>query len=408
MVFNSVNSLKNISDFYVVGINYRNTDAATRGDFAINNGQYESLLQKASTFQIDEFFVLSTCNRTEIFAVAPSAIALAHFICSETKGNLEVFNQHSYCKNGEAAINHLLEVAAGIDSQILGDYEIISQIKKAAGVSKEHNCMGLFLEKIVNITLQSSRAIRSNTQLSSGSVSVSFAAVQYIQEQFAETKDKKILLIGTGKIGRNTCKNIVRVLGTKNINLINRTAEKAEELANELGLTHNKDKTFEQQAQEADIILVATNANAPTLHKHHIEGSGAKLIIDLSIPYNVSADVIPLPGVRLVNVDELSKVTDNTLQMRKGEVPKAEKIISNHIADFIKWYKMRQHVPVIKAAKCTLESMQLKHQDILVSECVQGDDKIQKVLNNMAVQMQQKNERGCTYIQALNDFMTRS
>lgn len=408
MVFNSVNSLKNISNFYVVGINYRNTDAATRGDFAINNDQYEGLLNKASAFQVDEFFVLSTCNRTEIFGVAPSAIALAQFICTETKGNLEVFNQHSYCKNGEVAISHLLQVAAGIDSQILGDYEIISQIKKAANISKAHNCLGLFLEKIINTTLQSSRVVRANTKLSSGSVSVSFAAVQYIQEQFAETKDKKILLIGTGKIGRNTCKNIVSVLGTKNINLINRTAEKAEELANELGLTHNKDKTFEQQAQEADIILVATNANAPTLHKHHIEGSGAKLIIDLSIPYNVSADVIPLPGVRLVNVDELSKVTDKTLQMRKGEVPKAQNIINNHIVDFVKWYKMRQHVPVIKAVKCTLETIQIKHQDILVTDCFQNEDKIQKVLNNMAVQMQQKNEGGCTYIKALNDFMTPS
>lgn len=408
MVINSVNSLKNISDFYIVGINYRNTDAATRGDFAISTDQYESLLRKAISHQIDEFFVLSTCNRTEIYAVAPSSNVLAQFICTETKGSLKVFNQHSYFKNGEAAIKHLLEVAAGIDSQILGDYEIIAQIKKAASVSKEHNYLGLFLEKIVNTTLQSSRAIRANTQLSSGSVSVSFAAVQFIQQQFAETKDKKILLIGTGKIGRNTCKNIVSVLGTRNINLINRTAEKAQELAKELGLTHNKNKTFEQQAQEADIILVATNSNAPTLHRHHIEGSGEKLIIDLSIPYNVSDDVNPLLGVRLVNVDELSKVTDNTLQMRRAEVPKAQHIISQHIADFMKWYQMRQHVPVIKAVKCTLETMQIKHQDILVSERVKSDDKIQKVLNNMAVQMQQKNERGCTYIQALNDFVTNS
>lgn len=398
--------LKSISDFYIVGLNHRNTDAGIRGQFAINANQYGQLLQTAKSQHIDEFFVLSTCNRTEIYGIASSANHLASFLCSQTTGDLEMFKNHAYYKQGKTAIEHLLQVSAGLDSQILGDYEIISQIKQAVKTSKEKGCIGLFTEKLFNNTLQSSRSIRSNTKLSSGSVSVSFAAVQYIQQQFAETAGKKILLIGTGKIGRNTCKNIVTTLGTNQITLVNRTNEKAEELATSLGIDFSPYHTLYEQAQEADIILVATNAPMPTLLKKDIEGSGSKLIIDLSIPYNVDAAVTELENVRLVNVDELSKVADETLQNRMAEVPKAKQIIDEHVAEFKNWYIMRQHVPVIKAVKSTLETLQQKH--LMETMPVQNDDKIQKVLNNMATQMRRKNEGGCNFILAINDFMTRS
>lgn len=401
-----MNLLRSISDFYIVGINYRNADADTRSQFAISTEQYETLLKAAPDNGIEEFFILSTCNRTEIYGIASSAKQLAKFLCLETKGDYETFTQHAYFKQGKIAIDHLLQVSAGLDSQILGDYEIISQIKQAVKIAKDSGCIGLFIEKLFNTTLQSSRAIRSNTKLSSGSVSVSYAAVQFIQQQFEQTNDKKILLLGVGKIGRNTCKNIVSTLGTSNITLINRTSEKAIELANELGLKHQPYELLEQEAKTADVILVATNAAEPTLLKKHIENSGAKLIIDLSIPYNVAHSVTELEGVRLVNVDELSKVADKTLQNRMLEVPHAKEIIATHITEFKSWYNMRQHVPVIKAAKCTLETLQQKHQ--LENTPIQSDDKIQKVLNNMATQMRQKNQGGCNFILAINDFMTRS
>jgi glutamyl-tRNA reductase len=401
-----VSSLKSISDFYIVGINHRNTDAGTRGNFAINAEQYNNLLDLAKGNNIDEFFVLSTCNRTEIYGIASSAKHLASFLCSQTSGSFDTFSLHAYYKQGKAAIEHLLQVSAGLDSQILGDYEIISQIKQAVQVSKEKNCIGLFTEKLFNNTLQSSRSIRSNTKLSSGSVSVSFAAVQYIRQHFPDTSDKKILLIGTGKIGRNTCKNIFSILGTPDITLVNRTNEKAMALAAEMNLHYSPYSELEACAKEADVILVATNAAEPTLLKQHIEHSGKKLIIDLSIPYNVEAGVASLGDVSLVNVDELSKVADETLQNRMAEVPKAKQIIDEHVTEFKNWYIMRQHVPVIKAVKSTLETLQQAH--IHDSVPLQSDDKIQKVLNNMATQMRQKNQGGCNFILAINDFMTRS
>ena len=226
----------NINSFYIAGINYKKTDASVRGSFAIHNNQYHSLLKKAAGKNITEVFIVSTCNRTEIYGVAENAEELIQLLCSETTGSIETFKKLAYIKKGAGAVNHLFEVAAGLDSQILGDYEITGQIKQAVKLSKEYGFINTFFERLLNTVLQSSKAIRNHTQLSSGTVSVSFAAIKFLKDTLADVQDKKILLLGTGKIGRNTCKNIVDYLGTNNITLINRTEDKATALANELHL----------------------------------------------------------------------------------------------------------------------------------------------------------------------------
>jgi len=228
---------KDISSFFIVGINYKKTDASVRGDFAISNLQYASLLQLAPDFEVHELFILSTCNRTEIYGFADNYVQLIDLLCTQTKGSKKLFVELAYIKNGIDAIQHLFQVGSGLDSQILGDYEIVGQIKQAVKFSKEHLGISAFTERLVNGVLQSSKAIKNKTALSSGTVSVSFAAVQCIREIFPLAANKKVLLIGTGKIGRNTCKNLVDYLGAKNITLINRSEEKSFSLAEEMGLT---------------------------------------------------------------------------------------------------------------------------------------------------------------------------
>ena len=166
---------------------------------------------------------------------------------------------------------------------------------------------------------------------------------------------KKILLLGTGKIGRNTCKNLVDYLGTKNITLINRTEDKAARLAADLGLKHASMEALSAEIGQSDIILVATNAAEPVILKDHLVGGTDKLIIDLSIPYNVEKSAQQLPNVTLVNVDKLSEIKDETLHKRKAEIPKAKTIINDHITEFLDWHEMRKNVPALKSIKNTLE-----------------------------------------------------
>ncbi len=404
---------RDISNFFVAGINYKKSDASARGAFAVSNEQYENILINSPKFGVTELFVLSTCNRTEIFGFCENAQVLALLLCSETEGSLEKFMELAYIKNCNEAITHLFNVGAGLDSQILGDYEIVGQLKQAVKFSKERNCIGAYLERMLNAVFQSSKEIKTTTSLSGGTVSVSFAAVQFIKETIRNIPAKNILLLGTGKIGRNICRNLVYYLGTKNITLLNRTEEKAEELANELGLNSASMEDLSAELQKADIILVATNSTEPVILKSHIENSGDKLIIDLSIPYNVEPAAQQLSNITLINVDELSKIKDETLQKREGEIPKAKEIIFKHITEFLDWHGMRRHVPMLKAVKVKLEQLDsypeyINYSSTQISTFLpqNKDAKIQKVINGMALKLRQCNKRGCHYLEAINEYIT--
>lgn len=400
-----------ISHFCVVGVNYKKTDATRRGLFAVNEDQYAKILDAATKIGLTDLFVLSTCNRTEIYGFVEDATVFIDLICNHTVGGKELFKEIAYIKNGADAMQHFFNVGAGLDSQILGDYEIVGQLKKAVKFSKDRNCMGGYMERLVNANLQASKEIKTTTALSGGTVSVSFAAVQYIREHFPIIKGKKIALLGIGKIGKNTCKNLIDYLDTKNIVLVNRTVFKAAELANEMGIRFAPLEELDQVVASSDIIIVATNSTTPILTKYQLTGSSNKLILDLSIPYNVEVTAKDLPNIQLVNVDELSKIKDGNLQKRLDEVPKALEIIEKHRHEFIEWHKMRSNIPALKAIKTKLE--QLHQCDIFISYSAKlssapvckNEEKIQKLVNGLAVKMKERNQKGCYYLEALNEFI---
>jgi glutamyl-tRNA reductase len=399
-----------ISNFFITGINYKKTDANTRGQFAINQDQYEAIIDLAPAYKVYSFFILSTCNRTEVYGFAEDPSQLINLICTQTKGDADTFNELAYTKKGKNAVEHLFNVGAGLDSQILGDYEIVGQLKQAVKFAKDRNYLNCFLERLVNSVLQSSKSIKNDTLLSGGTVSVSFAAVQYIKDNFRITADTKILLIGTGKIGRNTCKNLVDYLGTNNITLINRSVEKAAALAAELNLKHAPISEINKQIIEADIILSATSATEPTILTSQLLNNGNKLIIDLSVPTNVEPAVQDLPYITLVNVDKLSRLKDETLQRREAEAPKAKMIITEHLQIFMEWYLMRKNAPALNAIKNKLNEISMQHHQMLnggKTKCpfINFEQKIQRVVKDVAFKMRSSNQGGCHYIEAINDFM---
>jgi glutamyl-tRNA reductase len=399
---------KTISNFYVAGINYKKSDASIRGQFAINNDQYSTLLEQAPLAGLNELFILSTCNRTEIYGFAHNSDQLIDLLCSQTQGDAATFKQSAYIKNGLEAVEHVFSVGAGLDSQILGDYEIVGQLKLAVKFAKEQGFVGAFSERLINSVLQSSKLIKNNTELSGGTVSVSFAAVQYIRSMVENPAAKNILLLGVGKIGRNTCKNLVDYLDTRNVTLINRSPEKAAELAGELGLKSAPLEQLPQEIQKADIILVATNSAEPTILKSHLEDGRQKVIIDLSIPYNVEEAAQQLPNVQMVNVDELSRLKDETLKMRLAEVPKARAIIGEVMLEFSEWCEMRKHVPMLKDLKIKLKQLYThpRYSPASITCPKKADTFIQRVLNDTAGKIKIQNQRGCQYIAAINDFIS--
>ena len=403
----SANNNQQIQNFRLVGVNYKKTATAERGMYAVSSEQYEQILTNAPQYNVTDIFVVSTCNRTEVYGFAESTEQLAELLCSVTVGDFNTFNTVSYVKNSREAIEHLFQVAAGLDSQILGDFEILGQIKNAVKFSKTHGFINTNLERLINCVYQSAKSIKTNTALSGGTVSVSFAAVQYIKEFYPEIAGKKIVLYGTGKIGRTTCRNLVDYLGTRDITLINRTEETALALAVELNLKSAPVSDLDNQINNADIILVSTGAQEPVIFKNQLVGKGEKLVIDLSVPRNVEEDAKTLPGITLLDVDMLSKIKDETLQKRLAEVPKAKAIIEEHITEYYEWYEMRKYAPVLKEIKNTLKDIYiapslLNFNTIPVPEDV--DASIKKVMNSLAAKMRQNNSAGCYCIEAINEI----
>lgn len=403
---------KDISTFFVAGINYKKSDAAVRGQFSVNSDQYQQLMQLAVQHRVQHFFVLSTCNRTEMYGFAEQIDDFNQLLCAVTQGSLEDFRKMAYQKSGIDAIEHLFNVAAGLDSQILGDYEIVGQLKQSVRFSKEHQCIDAYLDRLINEVLQASKKIRTTTGLSGGTVSVSFAAVQYIKNHFENFEGKKILLIGTGKIGSNTCKNLVDYLPGTSVTVINRTPDKAMALADKYNVSFDVMENLSDCLSNADVVMVATNAETALINQSMLAADSQQLLIDLSVPFNIDVDVNTLPNISLVNVDELSKIKDETLMRRTAEIPKANLIIRDHLEAFNDWHEMRKHVPVLKTAKTQLQKIYSGYSSISASSLPidkprkAAEENIQKVINNMAVKMRQEHQPGCHCIEAMNSFMS--
>ncbi|CAM3762422.1 glutamyl-tRNA reductase [Flavobacterium cucumis] len=343
--------------FYAVGLSYKKADAEMRGKFSLDDQSKTNLLLQAKAEGIESLIVTSTCNRTEIYGFAQHPFQLIKLMCENSQGTVEDFQKVAFVYKNSEAINHMFRVGTGLDSQILGDFEIISQLKNAFVKSKELNLANSFLERLVNAVIQASRKIKNETEISSGATSVSFASVQYIFKNVENIASKNILLFGTGKIGRNTCENLVKHTKHEQITLINRTKEKAERLAKKLDVIVKDYADLQIELQKADVVVVATGAQNPTVDKAILNLKKPLLILDLSIPKNVNENVKDIEGVTLVHMDELAQITDETLENRKKHIPAAEAIIEEIKDEFMAWTKQRKFAPTIHALKAKLNTI---------------------------------------------------
>ena len=388
----------NLHHFILVGINYKKTDTYTRSLFALNEDNCKALIEDAKKKGIKELLVLSTCNRTEIFAFSYDTNVLIDLIVTHSKGTIEIFKEKSYIKKNKEAIQHFFEVGAGLDSQILGDYEIIGQLKIAFKLSKKLQVMGTNLERLYNTVLQAAKAIKNNTSLSSGTVSVSFATIQYILQNLPYPSEKKYLLIGLGKIGLNTYKNLLDYIQPKEICVINRTEEKLNQITKTWPVKFAPFTDLEICVQEADIIIVATNAPNYIITSEQLKNCGKKYLFDLSIPNNVDQNLTN-SGHSVINVDDLSSINDATLQKRKEQVPIALDIIKEHAKEFYDWIHLRKYAPILKTLKANLFALNMNEtKEIYYKET------IEKKINQTASMIRNNSHSDCFYMKVIKDF----
>jgi glutamyl-tRNA reductase len=380
------NNISKHQYFYSVGLSYKKADAEIRGKFSLDALAKTRVLEQAKQEGIESLIVTSTCNRTEIYGFAEHPFQLIKLICENSNGSVESFQKVGFVYKNQEAINHMFRVATGLDSQILGDFEIISQLKNSFNESKSLGLINTFLDRLINAAIQASKKVKNETEISSGATSVSFASVQYIIKNVANIGTKNILLFGTGKIGRNTCENLVKHTKNEHITLINRTKDKAEKLAGKLNLIVKDYSELHLELQKADVVVVATGAQNPTVDKAILNLKKPLLILDLSIPKNVNENVKELDGVTLIHMDHLSQMTDETLENRKSHIPAAEAIIEEIKEEFITWTKARKFAPTIHALKEKLNAIKTSELDFQSKKMVDFNEEQAEIISNRIIQ----------------------
>ncbi|KIA90188.1 MULTISPECIES: glutamyl-tRNA reductase [Kaistella] len=381
------------ANFAVLSISFEKADAETRGKFSFFDENIKNFVNEIHGQSLGDAFVVSTCNRTEIYTTTQNYLLIAELYCKIIGVSLTDFMKYVNVLKREEALNHLFRVAAGLESQIIGDFEIIGQIKNAYyRFKKEKQNSNPFLERAINSAIQISKRIKNETGISNGAASVSYAAVHYILKNQTQISDKNILLLGVGEIGQNTVENLVKHVYKPRVKIANRSLAKAEKIAEKYKIPHIEFDNFQEELSKTDILIVATGAQHPIINKSHFPNGKETLVIDLSIPNNVEKNITENTNVSLVDVDQLSLHISETMIQRQKEIPKAEEIIKEMTKDFLEWEKKRKMAPNIHHFKAVLKNMERnemhnihkKHSYVEVDDMKLSDKMIQKITNRFA------------------------
>ena len=401
MCIEKLNNPQLKNSLHVIGISYKKTSAQIRGKFNLSFEASNKLIKDAKKQGISSIIINSTCNRVEIYAETNEPNELIKLLCFNSLGNKSDFKNFGYVLRNQKAIDHIFKVGTGLDSQILGDFEIIAQIKKSLKISKKLSAISPYLERLFSSVIQASKRIKNETKLSSGATSVSYAAVRYILDHVDDLQSKKILLFGVGKIGRNTCENLVKHTSNKQITLVNRTQEKAQKIAGKFKLIVKDITELSTEISNSDILIVATSSAVPTVTNKTAVFNEKLLILDLSVPKNVDEKLKANPNINLLDLDYLSNVTDKNLNKRKKYIPKAEKIISETKKVFDNWVETRKYAPTVNALKTKLKEIQENKINLLKKKTSTfnndnakevSEHLIQKITNQVANHLRDSND----------------
>lgn len=328
----------------VVGLNHKSAPIEIREKLSFSPQRLkEALLSLKNSAYIEESLILSTCNRVEIYTAAKDAGCayqdIVRFIGDFHKLSTGHFEKHLYSFNNLKAAEHLFRVSSSLDSLVIGESQILGQVKTAYASAKEANTAGKILGKLSEEAIRVGKKARAQTQIGKGAVSISSAAIELAKKTFTSLKDKKILIIGAGKIAELATENLYSK-GAKTVVVANRTFAKAQELARAFLGTAVRFKDISRHLVAADILISSTSAPHFIIKKEHILETMQKragrglFLIDLGLPRNISPEIKEISGAHLYNIDDLTGVCDANIKERRDEVKKVEQIIARCVENF--------------------------------------------------------------------------
>ncbi|TJY41604.1 glutamyl-tRNA reductase [Cohnella pontilimi] len=366
----------------VVGLNYRTAPVEVRERFALAEGQLPQALDMLKqTTGILEGVIVGTCNRTEIYAVVDRQQVCGHYIRSfmEQWFNMtrEQFNRHLYMYEDDQAIEHLLKVASGLDSMILGETQILGQVKEALRLAQEHRTTGTIFNRLFKQAVTFAKRAHSETSIGESAVSVSYAAVELGRRIFGRFDDKTVFIIGAGKMSELTARHLY-ANGANRVFVAGRTVSRAEELADKFSGTALSMENAVARLHEADIVISSTGASNFILSREAVEAAMARrkkkplFLIDIAVPRDLDPACGDVPNVFLYDIDDLEGIVETNLEKRRQEAVVIETMIDEELEAYREWYATLGVSPLIRALQdkaaaiheTTLQSMLRKLPDL--------------------------------------------
>ena len=357
-----------------IGLNHKTASVEVRERLAFSGSRLRQALSALAECcarqdgTLREGVILSTCNRTEIYALAEDAARgrehLLRFLSEQEGLPPAGFESPLYTCEDEQAVNHLFSVAAGIDSMIVGENEILGQVREAYGLASASKAIGPVLARLFRKSITVGKRARTETTIGRDAISVSYAAVELAKKIFQDLGSCRALVVGAGETSELTLKNLTEN-GIGEVSVINRTRRRAEAIASQCGGRVLGFGRIAQALCSADIVISSTAAPHPVIRAQAVERAMALrqqrplLLVDIAVPRDVDPEVGRIENVHLYDIDDLEKVVEVNLERRRREIPKVKAIIHKEQADFMAWFRALEVLPTITSLKGRAEEIRL-------------------------------------------------
>ncbi len=406
--------------FKAITISHKKASLQLRGQIALNEEESKALMLKIrESFEVSEVLVLSTCNRTEIYYVSENNLGeeIIRLIASQkVLSSNEILPYFEIINENNEAVRYLFEVSMGLHSQVIGDLQIPNQVKHAYQWAADVQMAGPFLHRLLHTIFFTNKKIVQETSFRDGAASTSYATVEVMETFLPLLSNPKVLVVGLGEIGEDVCRTLADK-GYKNITITNRTLEKAQKLANELGFEVADYQFVNQNILDADIIISSVRCESPIITKETLKDKtlAVKYLIDLSVPNSIATDIEEVTGVVAYDLDTIQRRANEALKRRMEAIPQVLSIISDAIGEFDNWSQEMIVSPTIQKLKGALEQIRKEEMARFVkdlsAEEVEKMDKItssmmQKIIKLPVIQLKAACKRGEaeTLIDVLNDL----
>ncbi|MBI5777180.1 MAG: glutamyl-tRNA reductase [Nitrospirae bacterium] len=352
----------------VVGLSHKTAPVEVREKLAVPESRLDEALARLRSYAgIKEGFLLSTCNRVEVYAVVEQieeghARVQEFFSDTHLALSSEQLTPHLYGYTGDRAIGHLFRVAASLDSMIVGEPQILGQLKDAFEVALNHKASGVVLNKLVRKAISVAKRVRTETKIAETAVSVSYAAVELAKKIFSNLSEKTVLLVGAGEMAKLAAQHLVDQ-GVRRVSITTRDAAGAVELARRFNATSIPFEHFRHEMAEADIVLCSTGAARYLISVEDVEQAVRRrmnrpiFLIDISVPRNIDPAVKDIDNAFLFDVDDLEMRVEQNREERRREAVKAERMVDEEVEQILQWLKSLEVTPTIVALRHRAEEI---------------------------------------------------